>query len=85
MRRARHSKATRFVPETQRRPVGSLTAKQLHAELVADAVRWNHATDLVRFTEACIRIGALTGKGAEEAFKAVESEIKAKRGLMPIS
>lgn len=74
----------RFVPETKRPAVGSLNADQLHHELVEDAVRWNHATDLIRFTEACIRIGTLTGKGADEAFKAVEAEVKAKRGLMPI-
>lgn len=74
----------RFVPEHKRPAVTRLNAQQLHRELVDDAVRWSHATDLIRFTEACIRIGELTGRGAEDAFKAVEAEVKAKRGLMPI-
>lgn len=76
----------RFVPEHQRPPVGRLNADQLHRELVEDAVRWSHATDLIRFTEACIRIGELRRCGAEEAFKAVTAEVEAKRGAagMPL-
>lgn len=82
MKSARHARGNRFVPEARRRPVKALTAAELHAELVTDAVKWSHATDLIRYTAACVRIGELRRCGAEEAHKAVVAEVTAKKGVM---
>lgn len=71
------------------RPVGAMTADELHRELVADAVAHHAASGgprlLARQVEAYQRIGALRrpaepGVGAEEAIQAVLDEVQALTG-----
>lgn len=68
-----------------RRGADAYTAAELHQFLVSDAVAF-HATWLPWAVEAYERIGAQTGKGAEEAFTAVKAEVEALTGLplMPV-
>lgn len=59
--------------------VESLSAQALHAELVTDAVK-GHATDLARAVAAYERIGKVTKKGAEQAYRDVVDEVAGLRG-----
>lgn len=55
------------------------TADQLHRKLVDDACR-GHATDLQFATLAYKRIAHLRRQPLDDAFKAVEAEVKQRRG-----
>lgn len=83
-RRRRRAVPTGTAPEHfaccgTRPGVDTLSASELHQELVADGVA-GHATDLARFVAACERIGRLTHRGAEDAFTAVTDEVACLRG-----
>jgi hypothetical protein len=70
-------------------PVDSMTADELHRELVADAVASytgggdmaNRRRILARQVAAYVRIGALTGHGAEQAINDVLDEVETLTGL----
>lgn len=69
-----------------RRGVEEYSAKQLHEALVHDAVK-NHATYLPWAQAAYLRIGQLTGRGAEQAFTDVLDEVESLTGrrMMPVA
>lgn len=60
------------------------TPAELHRFLVADAVK-GHATTMSWLVLAVQRIGAKTGKTAEEAFQAVVTEVEGLGCRMPIA
>lgn len=59
--------------------VESLSAEELHRQLVTDAVR-GIATDLRWAVAAYERIGKLTRRGAEDAYQQVRAEVAELRG-----
>ena len=59
--------------------VGRHSADQLHAKLVADAVT-GHPTDLQFSILAYQRIAMLRRQPLDDAFKAVEAEVRQRRG-----
>jgi hypothetical protein len=76
--------STTWKPERQRPPVASMSADELHAELVLDAVRY-HPTALVRLTTAVNRIAALRRMSEEDTFIAIHDEVVALTGNgMPV-
>lgn len=68
-----------------RRPVSALSADELFAELVEDAVLLR-VTPIKRFVEACEKIGKARKIGADAAFEQIVSEKAALTGnrLMPL-
>lgn len=76
---------TVWTPPKERKAVEQLNAKELHDELVEDALQ-HFATPLERAVAAYIRIGKLTGRGPEAAFREVLEEKKARTGneVMPL-
>lgn len=60
-------------------PVESMSADELHRQLVTDAVK-GIATDLPWAVAAYERIGKLTKRGAEDAYQQVRAEVAGLRG-----
>lgn len=60
-------------------PVESMSADELHRQLVTDAVK-GIATDLRWAVAAYERIGKLTRRGAEDAYQQVRAEVAELRG-----
>jgi hypothetical protein len=75
---------TTWQPEAKRPPIMSMTADELQAELVLDAVRY-HPTVLIRLVAAVNRIATLRHVSQEDAFCAIHDEVLALTGNgMPV-
>lgn len=64
-------------------PISTMSAQQLHEELVEDAIAGVSGGErhLKRQVDAYMRIGKLTRKGSEQAFVDVRAEVLARTGL----
>ena len=62
--------------------VGQLSAKELHQQLVADAIA-AVATPPFWFQNACIPIGEVDKIGTEAAFQRVRDEVASLGGFLP--